>query len=258
MRSSSLGPVVAATLAILVLPSCMSFGVSGHVGYAQMAVDGDIALSPTAGGFTGTIQQDIESGLGLGDENGTPYIRAELDAGVPVLSVSYFSFDESGRGTLDATFGGITVGTDVQSELTFTNVKTALAFEFDVGPVSLAPGIAIDLFDIDLQVRDTGGFTTEDIDVTAPLPMLFLRGQVDLGVAAVIAELGVIDTPEIQDIEGTFWDAEVLVEVRPTAPVHLFAGYRLMNIDAEGTVDGQDFAADLQVSGWVIGGGIRF
>lgn len=240
------------------LSSSCSMGFTAQAGYAQLAIDGDIALSATSGGLGGTVSQDLESAFGLGDPRGSPYLRAEADLGVPMLVASLVSFEESGQGTLEANFGGINVGTDVRSELRFTNLKAGLLFDIDLGPVSIAPGLGIDVFDLDLRVADTGGFASERIDVTAPLPMVFLRAQLDLDVVALVVEAGAIRVWQIDGVEGDFWDLEVLLEGRLAGPLHLFAGYRLMMIDAEGTVDGQDFTADLRISGWMIGGGIRF
>ncbi|MGE3174624.1 MAG: hypothetical protein AB7O97_18475 [Planctomycetota bacterium] len=236
--------------------SCFQLKMTAQGGYAKLGVDGDIALSNTTGGSI--IDQDFESAFGLGEDQGSPYLRLQLDLGVPVLTVSGVTFEERGRGTVNATFGNISAGTPVDSLLEFSNVKASYAFQIDLGPVAVAPGIAVDLFDLKMNVRDTFGIAEEDIDVLAPIPMAFVRGEVDLAWVAAVAELGYMKVPEIDGIEGQFFDAELLAEVRPTPLVHLFAGYRLMHLDGEGTVDDEDFAADFNISGWVIGGGVRF
>jgi len=237
--------------------SCYQLQATAQAGYTQMAIDGDIALSTTGG--AASVNQSVDSAFGIGDPQGSPYVRAQADFGTPVLTVSAFTFDEQGSGTLNAQFGNITAGTDVNSDITFTNAKVSLAFDIPLGPIKIAPGIAADIFDLDMHVRDTTGTFAEDLTVLAPVPMAFVRGEADLlGWAGVVAELGYVQVPTIKDVKGTFWDAEVMLELRPTSLLHLFAGYRLIGIDAEGTVDGQDFATDLRISGWTIGGGIRF
>ncbi len=240
------------------LPSCMPFHASGQVGYTQMAIDGNIALATAGSGLSGTVDQGFDSAFGLGDERGSPYARLQLDAGVPVITVSGFAFEETGTGQLDSQFGVIVAGTNVISDLQFTNLKGSLAFQIDLGPVAVSPGIALDYFDLEMTVRDTGGLAQENIDVLAPVPMAFLRGEASLGVVAAVAEVGFIRVPKIREIEGTFWDAEAMLEVRPLPMLHFFAGYRFLHVDGEGTVDNQDFATDLDVSGWMIGGGVRF
>jgi hypothetical protein len=238
--------------------SCLQLKMTGQTGYAQMAVDGNIALSPTGGSGSPIIDQDFNSAFGLGDDQSSPYARVQLDLGVPVLTVSGFTFEENGSGTLNAQFGNITAGTDVDSKLRFSNLKASLAFQFDLGPVAVAPGIAVDLFDLQLHIQDTAGFANEDIDVIAPVPLAFLRGEVDLAVVAAVAEIGYVDIPDLNGIAGRFWDAELTAEVRPAPMFHLFAGYRALHLDSHGTIDDQDFAANMDVSGWVAGGGIRF
>jgi len=44
--------------------------------------------------------------------------------------------------------------------------------------------------------------------------------------------------------------------VLPT--LHLFAGYRLLDIDGKGETSDTSFAIDGLIDGWVIGGGFRF
>lgn len=241
--------------------SCYQLEASAQVGYTQMQLNGDIGLSATGGGSVQS--QDINDVFGVGDTTGSPYARGQVDFGAPVLTASAFMFSNSGAGTLTNSFGGIPAGTAVSSQLDFTNVKTSLAFDIPLGPIKLAPGVAIDLFDFDLNTSATSIAASEDVSVIAPVPMLFLRGEADLGLVGVTAEVGYLDTPRISDVKGTFWDAELLVEVRPISMLHLFAGYRFIHMNADGVIDKgtaneQDFLTDLDVSGWVIGGGIRF
>ena len=245
---------------IFALPcsGCFLPSAAVQAGYSQMALSGNAALSQPSGSLAGTSTQDVESALGLGGDQGNPYVRAELDIGSPVLTVSAMQFDEQGRGTLSTQYGNLAGGTTVDSDLTFTNLKASLAFEIGLGPVSVAPGIAVDVFDLDLLVGDTVGIATERIDIVAPVPLAFVRAEADLAIVGAVAELGYITVPDIGDVEGTFWDAELLVEVRPTPLLHLFAGYRHIHMDGEGSTDDREFAVDLDLSGWMIGGGVRF
>jgi hypothetical protein len=222
-----------------------------------MAIEGDMALDVTSGGGTASLKQDVQA-FGLGDEQGVPYVRAQIDLGVPVITASGFMFDEQGQGTLTANFGNITAGTDVLTDIDFANVKASLGFKIPLGPVSLTPGVAVDYIDLHLVVQDTLAIVTEDIDVQAPIPLLFLAANVDLGVLGVTGEVGWIEIPDYQGVDGTFWDAELLAEVRLSPALHVFGGYRIIGLDAVGDVDNQDFATDLTVSGWIVGGGFRF
>ena len=113
-----------------------------------MAVSGDIGLSSGIGGLPASAHQDVDSAFGLGDSQGSPYGRAQLDLGVPVLTVSAFRFEEQGTGELSGSFGGIPASTSIESELSFTNIKASATFDIDLGPVKVAPGLAVDVFDL--------------------------------------------------------------------------------------------------------------
>lgn len=247
--------LLAAIAACSVLPACFQLEASGQLGWSRMAVRGDIGY--VNGASTVSVRQDVDSALGLGEDQDQPYARAMLDTGVQVIAVSAFRFEESGTGLLQADFGGVTAGTTVRSDFEFLNAKGSYAFEIALGPVSIAPGIAIDYFDLELDVRDLGGVASETLDVNAPVPLAFVRGTVDLGIASGVVELGYIEA-DIGDVDGSFFDAEILVEVRIAPLVHLFGGYRRIALDAEGVVDGDTYEADLEVDGFVIGGGVRF
>lgn len=250
-------PIVLASCSLLG-GGCLPIHATAQAGYTQMAIAGDIALSTSGGGISSTSKQGFDSAFGLGDERGSPYARVQLDLGVPVVTLSGFTFEEQGSGNLDTQFGTLLAGTAVDTDLRFTNLKGSLAFEFALGPVAVSPGIAVELFDLDMQVRDTGGFAAENIEVLAPLPMLFLRAEADLLLFGAVAEIGYLDVPRVNDVEGRFLDAELMAEFRPAPLIHVFAGYRALLLDGSGVVDDQDFATDLEITGWVIGGGVRF
>ena len=84
-----------------VLGSCGSAGAKLYGGYTQMQMSGTVALDTSVGGVPlGTIQADFDDDLGLGDEVGSPYLRAEIDLGTIVLTGSGFFFEEDGSGLL--------------------------------------------------------------------------------------------------------------------------------------------------------------
>jgi outer membrane receptor protein involved in Fe transport len=245
----------AAAALLLPLAACYDLQASAQAGYAQLALDGDVGY--VSGSSTASIEQDIESALGLGEDQGSPYARAQVDFGVPVLTASGFTFDEEGTGTLTVNFGAVPAGTDVLSDFSMANAKASLAFDIPIGPVTLAPGLAVDWFDLSITVRDTIGFASEDVDIQAPLPLGFLRGQVDLGPVIAVAEVGFLDA-EIDDVDGQLLDIEAQLQVRPTDWLDLFVGYRRIDMDARGLVDNDTVDIDLSLSGFLVGGGVRF
>lgn len=240
---------------VATLPACFQLEAQGQVGYAQLALDGDIGY--VNGATTANIQQDIESGFGLGDDQGTPYARATLDFGVPNLSVSVFNFEEDGEGTLDGTFGNVPAGIPVRTDFELFNAKAAYAFEIGLGPVSVSPGIAVEYFDLAIDVNDAFGIASESVELNAPLPLAFVRGEVDLGIVSAVVEGGYI-TADVDDVEGEVLDIEAQLVLHPTDLIEIFVGYRSLELQFDGEIDGDTFDTDIQIAGFMVGGGIRF
>lgn len=249
-----IGSLVAAAI-VAALPSCSAPGVAVQAGYARLQLDGDIGYAQ-GGGVA--FAQDIESAFGLGDAQGTPYGRAALDLGTPVFAVSGFLFEDEGTGQLQANFGDISATTPVRSTFDMGNVKGSFALEIPIGPVSISPGLAIDYFDLDISVADTFGALREEVAVAGPVPMAFVRAEASLWMFAVLAEVGYMEVNDIDGVDASLLDVEALVEIRPTALLHVFAGYRAMDLSIDGTIDDEDFDADVTLSGFVLGGGLRF
>jgi len=257
MRKSTLTLVLLPLIATL--PACFGFGAEVQAGYAQLSLDGDIGYV-TGTSPSGNIQQDAESAFGLGDDQGSPYARAMLDLGVPQLSISAFQFEDDGEGRLESDFGSIpnvVGGLPVRSNLDLFNAKAALAFEIPIGPVSIAPGIAVDYFDLSIDVVDAFSIASESVELNAPLPLAFLRAEVDLGIFSAVAEAGYISA-DIDDVEGEVLDLEAQLVLHPTPLIELFVGYRSLDMQFDGEIDGDTFDTDIQISGFMIGGGLGF
>ncbi len=235
-----------------------SAGASAMVGYTQMAVSGDIGLSTGIGGVPSTARQDIESAFGLGDEVGSPYARGQADLGFAVLTASGFLFEESGSGVLNSDFGGISASTPVDTTLDFFNAKASLTFDIGVGPVTLAPGLAVDVFDVEFTARETTLNTSESIDELLFAPLIYLRAEVELGGLTGIGEIGYLQTPEVDGAEATVLDAELMLQLELASNLGLFAGYRLLDLDGYGESGDESFDIDLQIRGWMVGGVLRF
>ena len=48
-----------------------------------------------------------QTAFGLGDDRGSPYVRAKLDLGPVVMTASAFTFEEDGEGVITGDFGKI-------------------------------------------------------------------------------------------------------------------------------------------------------
>ncbi|HEB52185.1 MAG TPA: hypothetical protein ENI87_02900 [bacterium] len=240
----------------LLLLGCVPVGASGQVGYARMKVAGQLALD--AAGNQGSIEQGVDSAFGLGQGEGSPYYRAQVDFGGPVVTASAFWLRDSGRGELADAFGGFASGTSVASRLDVAVAKIGASYDFDLGLVKVSPGVLFDVFALDFSARELTLNGREEIDDIVFVPMPAVRAESRLGSFAVVAELGGIAASGSGDNEGRFFDAEAMLEWSPLPLAHLFAGYRLLDIDGSGRSGTESFAVDLQIEGWMIGGGVRF
>lgn len=248
-------------LLFALMASCAAPTVRAYAGYTEMQLGGSIALEPTLGGVSlGTTQNNVEE-LGLDDDYGSPYARVEVGLGLPRLTVSAFQFEEEGTGQLQASFGNIIAGTTVRSSMDITSAKAALTFDFlngiTAGLVRVSPGIAVHAMDVKLAVSDSGSLITEDVDELVALPLPFVQAEVDVGWVAVTGEVGWIAL-DVEDVDGEFLDVELMLRLNPAAHFELFGGYRYLSLDVAGVADGQDFDTDLDLSGWMVGGGITF
>lgn len=244
-------------LAPALLTSCYQFEIAAQVGYSQLSLDGDVGY--VSGSSSVAVQQDIDSGFGLGDAQGSPYARASLDLGVPRLAVSGYLFSDEGRGTLTADFGNnLTEGQDVDSKFDLGMAKASLAFDIPIGPLTISPGLAVDFVDLNMEVKDTIGIATESVELVAPLPMLYARAELALGSwVNLVGEGGYVQV-DVEDISAKIVDLEALVELNAVGPFNLFAGYRKFLLEGDGVVDGDNVDISIGISGFLIGGGIRF
>lgn len=242
----------------LLLAACSSVGLTTQVGYTYTSIGGNLALDDGTGSSNGSIEQGIGSAFGLGDGRGSPYLRAQADLGGPVLTGSVFWLRETGSGELGQAFGGLTQGDIVETSLDLAVAKLDAVYDFEVGPLKIAPGVAFDVFAIDFSARDANLGGREEIDDVVFVPMPFVRLEGGLGPVTAIGELGYLDVSNLGDTGGRFLDCEARLEYRLFSALHLFAGYRFLDLDGTGTTGSEDYALDLQLRGWTIGGGVRF
>lgn len=251
MRNSTL---LLAGLALIALPACSVPSAEVQAGFAQLSLDGDVGYVV---GATAAGKQDAKSAFGLGDDQGSPYVRGQLDFGVPVLTVSGFSFEDEGQGRFGAgaNFGNLMGAVPVNSTLELQALKASYAFDIGFGPVAISPGIAVSYFD--LAIEATNGLITEQVDLNGPLPLGFLRATVDFGTVGAFVEAGYIGA-DVDDVDGKVLDIEAQLVVRPWSALELFVGYRHLQLELDGMIDNDTFDTDLTISGLIFGGGLKF
>ena len=250
--------IAAAVLALLLLgsTSCVDLRARAHAAYMQPQLSGDVALASTT--LPATLGADVQDDLGVDTEQ-SPYVRLELGTGIVNVTASAFQYGSSGSGVLDANFGNITAGVPVNSDIDVLNIRGAVTFDLiDLGPVRISPGLAVDYTDLDFEVRQTtGGTAIERLEVQIPAPLLYVQAEADLGPLIANIDAGGMKV-DLDEVDGTFWDIEAMLRYAPAEHFEIFGGYRLILVDGQGTVDGQAYDADVELSGWFAGGGISF
>ena len=257
-RLSRSPELVSGFLLAAALAACGSLEARAYAGAAATEMRGGLGLSATEAGISEPLRLDVEDDFGLGDSSSSIYARAELGFGVPRLTASFMKHDASGTSTLTRTFGDILAGTQVDSEMDFLSAKAALTFDvLDFGFVRLSPGLAVAVTEFDASVRSRSFPVAESVDAFAPVPMPFVQAEVDVGPLAATVDVGYIRA-DIEEIDGGYLDVEALLRVQPLSHVELFAGYRLIDFEADGVVDDERFLADLRMQGVLFGVGLTF
>ncbi len=255
-------PWLACTFSLLLLiglPGCITSGFeiggSGAVFIPEMS--GDLGLESTVGGVFADV--DLNQ-FGLEERDNVPYARVWGSALGLNVWASGFQYEEDGRGTLNVGFGDLVAGVPVNAEMELTTAQAGFTFPLiDLAGVRLAPGVGVDYFDLNMVVDQPTVSLREEIDTQGPIPLLFLEGSFDPPVVPLILEarVGAI-AGTYGDIDGKVIDAEATLSFNLLDPLEVFAGYRLLRFDVDGTTDGQDFSGDILLDGFIFGGSLRF
>jgi hypothetical protein len=91
----------------------------------------------------------------------------------------------------------------------------------------------------------------------APLPMGYARLEIDFGMVTLIGEGGYISI-DVEDVEAKMLDLEAILELTALEPFSLFVGYRKIEFEGQGMVDGDNIDIDIGLSGLIVGGGVVF
>ncbi len=258
-------------LCVLFLGGLASVGATGCVtgsvdgGVMLLEMDGSIGFATNAN-VAGTV--DIANGFGQGDRVGAPYGRVELASdtgmfGAGVLA-SGFLYDQRGNGTVSVTFGNIPANTAVATDFSILNAKIGAFLSIDLADtVFIRPGLAVDLFLPDMKVTASQVGVTETIDDIGGVPLPFVQVGADLGVVSGFLEVGYLplDSKDLNlgsdyDVRSRTLDIEAMVRVRPATALDLFVGYRLFALDLRGRVDTDSVDFDVDLSGFMVGGGL--
>lgn len=178
-----------------------------------------------------------------------------------LLELHYLDIDRNGRAVLDEEldFGGASfpVNVTVDSRVETRDVDlhyTYLVVKNERGELGLS--IGVHGIEVDATIRTV--LTAEGIEIPVadeetldrafPLPLIGLRGGLDLSSRWRLGAGVRLLVLEIDDIEGSFVDSWARLEYRASDTVSLGAGYSLIDADVERDPSGEGLAEILQAS----------
>lgn len=245
---------MASSVALL---ACAPVAVTTQIGFAQLAIQGDLALATDNQAANGA-PQDLGQGFGLGSARSSAFGRVELDFGVPVVSASGLWFREAGTGALAESFGGLPAGTEVKTNLDLGVWKVVAASDFQIGPVKLSPGVLVDVFRLDFQAATVAG-DREEIDEIIAVPVPCLRVVASpIEWLELAIEGGYLDAKGLVDGDPRFWDLDTILALRLGRRASTFLGYRWLHADANAVSPTETVRVDVEVQGWFLGAGLTF
>lgn len=233
------------------------------LGACRMTPSVEVSVAAFAPVFGGDAQQgagnpsiDLEEGLDLEDRDIVPAASVAVEWVGLRVQVSGFQTEVDGEEVLGSDFGGIPAGTLVDTEGTLTNARASVVLSgIDAGFMKIRPGVGVEWIDFDLDADSVAG--TEKIEAFAPVPVVVLNGEVELGPVRLVADVAGI-YGNYQDLEGTLIDGEATLRFGVAGPVEIFAGYRYLQADLEGSTEGIPFDVSLRLHGPLAGVGVRF
>jgi hypothetical protein len=246
-------PSALALLAALGACGTPEFAVVPRIGTLEL--DGEIGL---ASGSVSAVN-DV-SDLGLEKDESVFSGSFDMKWGSPHLYVALSQSEHGGDGTLsaDLMYEGTTIpaGTDVSSDLELALSQAVLTFDLLPTEIwELGLGFGVLAADFDLDVRSDSIGESIEAQEFVPIPVLALRGGVELGPFEVSALAMGIDA-EIEDAEADVLDLDVQVRwvfSQDLIVGALAVGYRRVDLTLDYEDDDDNVVADLVLDGPYLG-----
>lgn len=248
---------------LLLAPACAfaqsDLGDRFSISLGAFITDRDTdARLDSAGLGTGT-DIDFESDLGLESSESIArldgYYRFNKKHRVN-FSVFDLSRDSSATLAGDIQFGETIFAVDsiINLEFDITIVKLAYTYSFfqrDNSYVGVTVGAYIADVNIGLAEQNLG--QNEIGEITAPLPVLGLRGEYDFADRWRLSASGEFFAVEFDNVDGALVDLYLGIDYRFTEHVAIGLGYNAVNLDVDATKN--DFSGKLD---WEYGGVLLF
>lgn len=261
MLLESMNKVLLLLLSLPCVVGCRTAKYQVDVGPFFAVADGDLSLQNSTGSLSGNYQNDVDSDLGLGETETSPYARLQFDNERHRIRLQGFGIEASGSGVLASDFGNIVAGAAVSTELDFYAIGANYGYRL-LGDRNyrVAIGAEAMLYSLDVTARSTIG--RESVTTEVVVPMAFVEAEYLYRDFTVGANAGLMSA-DLGDANGRYLDIEGYVRLQMTKEFDLMGGYRYLIVDAYGKADSQGntsrkFDADVEIQGFFFTAGIRF
>lgn len=230
----------------LALPSA-SYALLGIVDI-EAAVGGWYAAPSGEMKYNSTDKYDLEDAFGFEEEFPvTGRVKLDLPV-IPVIYAMATPLEFTGNSSIDFTFNGTDFNTgSTNTKLTFDQYDLALYYGVPflglatLGSVHVNAGINIRVIDVQAEMVSGDLSQTESMDMTIPLPMLYVSADVSpIDAFAIEAEVRALSVGY-----GSVVSAIGRLRINAIGPLFGTIGYRYENM----SVDKDDFEADIEISG---------
>jgi len=266
-----------AGLGLLVLASCSSL---------PGLPDGRFTLLPVANllkpegkvkvaqGTLDTGSNDLETDLKLSDRETDPAATLFFGDGFSGFDLTYEQYRrKNSRGNLPNRLGSLIAGEISRSNLDYFGWRLGyvaqlygydfpatvpLGTDIELTPhIQLGAGPGVHYIDQRLTVQGLSSGGTEEVEATAIVPLLVVRGQLNLDrlILRVDHSFSYGDWGDVTDL---YSDTSLTLRWEVADEVQALVGMRILKLDMEGSSNGNDFETSGRYQGWVLGLNLEF
>jgi outer membrane protein len=249
-----------------VLSGVLLAGLLGTVAQAdivRVAVGGGVWNNEFSGAITsGTPAVSFDTDILAYDKESKGYIWAYIKHPIPVLPnlrLEYAAIDYAGTSTQSFTYKETTYTASAKTDMTLDQFDIIMYYNLLDNTAWMTLDVGLDVKVIQGEFNANDGTNTEQFKETIPLPMAYGRLRfeipgVDIGLEGS-AKYTAYKNSKVSDyaVKADY----TLVDVLPV-DIGLEVGYRVQQLDLDGTDFDVDTSMDVKVKGLFAGAVIRF
>ncbi|MDA0667918.1 MAG: hypothetical protein O3A95_09560 [Planctomycetota bacterium] len=277
---------ILASLGLVLMPAC-ALAVPGDAAWSDLHVNGFAAIYPV--NLDATVNDIVvndgsgitfDGDLNLDSNRESSFLYGARAGFAPFeVIVSEFGYDgrSSGLTAGGATFLGVVLPTNetlaANVDLDMSITKLMLGIDVINTPIArVGLLIGVDFFEFDrfaasaaetktilgIDVIEQGDSVVFFANESAPVPIFGARGDVQLpfGVRLGAEVTGI--SADVDDAEISLLDVEINANYEPWENVEVVIGYRLIDLDVDGSIFGTELKGDIQLDGPFFGVSLYF